>query len=79
MVNYYIKLGGLSPLFTLGSYQFYTLRIDFYSQSWQHEQTFEILVSNLDFELYDSYWLKDTGFWRVKKETSQDDTGQDKK
>ncbi|KLL04749.1 MAG: hypothetical protein MRERV_12c006 [Mycoplasmataceae bacterium RV_VA103A] len=77
MVNYYIKLDGLRPLFKFGSYSFFTLRIDFYSQSWKHEQSFNILVSNLDFELYDSYWLKDTALWRRKK-ADQDRTAQDK-
>jgi len=62
MVNYYVKLKGLKKLFDLGRFQFHTLEIEFYSQDWELEESFNILVSNLDFELYDSYWLKDTSY-----------------
>jgi hypothetical protein len=65
IVNYYIKLGGVKPLFSLGRFHFHTLEIEFYTQSWELYKTFNILVSNLDFELYDSYWLKDTSYWRI--------------
>jgi hypothetical protein len=70
IVNYYIKLGGVEPLFNLGRFHFYTLRVEFYNQSWELTKVFNILVSNLDFDLYDSYWLKDTSHWRVKEENN---------
>ena len=71
IVNYYIKLGGIKKLFNLGRFHFYTLRVEFYSQSWELEKVFNILFSNLDFDLYDSYWLKDTSHWRVKEDNEQ--------
>jgi hypothetical protein len=64
MMNYYIKLGGLKPLMNLGRFQFSTQRVQFYSQTWELEQEFNILISNLDFELYDSYWLGNTRYFR---------------
>lgn len=59
IVNYYVKLGTMKHLFDLGEKRFFTLPVEFYSQSGQLEKSFTILVSNLDFDLYDSYWLKD--------------------
>lgn len=64
MANYYVKLGGLKYLMSLGRFTFYTQRVQFYSQNWDLEKEFNITISNLDFELYDSYWLKDTSYFR---------------
>ena len=65
ILNYYVELGGVEPLFNFRSYQFFTLRVKFYSQKWELKKEFNILISNLDFDLYDSYWLKDTSYWRI--------------
>jgi hypothetical protein len=64
MANYYVKLGGLRYLMRIGRFTFYTQRVRFYSQSEELEAEFNITISNLDFALYDSYWLKDTRFFR---------------
>lgn len=64
MANYYVKLGGLKPLMDIFGYVFYTQRVRFYSQEWELVAEFNIETNNLDFELYDSYWLKDTSYFR---------------
>lgn len=73
IVNYYVKLGGLEHLMDLGGFSFFTLRVQFYSQSWELKKEFKILVSNLDFNLYDSYWLKDTSYFRPTLEKIKED------
>ena len=57
----------------LGGFSFSTLRVQFYSQSWELKKEFNILVSNLDFNLYDSYWLKDTSYFRPTLEKIKED------
>jgi hypothetical protein len=64
MANYYVKLGGLKYLMSVGRFTFYTQRVQFYSQNWELEKEFTITIGNLDFGLYDSYWLKDTSYFR---------------
>lgn len=63
MVNYYIRLGGLEFLMNIGSFFFHTLKVQFYDGE-ELKKEFNILISNLDFGLYDSYWLKDTSYFR---------------
>ena len=59
IVNYYVKLGKMKNLFDIGEKRYFTLPVEFYNQSFQLEKEFNILVSSLDFNLYDSYWVKD--------------------
>jgi hypothetical protein len=66
IVNYYVKLGGLKPLLNIAGFNFFTLNIQFYSQSGELAKEFDIAISNLDFNLYDSYWLKDTSYFRPR-------------
>jgi hypothetical protein len=44
MVNYFVKLGGLKKMMDIMGYSFYTQRVQFYSQSWELQKEFEILI-----------------------------------
>jgi len=55
IANVFVKLGGLEHLCDIGWFSFFTLRIEFYNQSEELLEQFTIVVSNLDFDLYDSY------------------------
>lgn len=68
IVNYHVRLGGLEKLFTLFGMKYFTLKVDFYKQSGELKESFNILISEIDFNLYDSYWLKDTSYFRIKDE-----------
>jgi hypothetical protein len=55
LANYYVKLGGLEYLMSVGRFIFFTQRVQFYNQSWELKKEFNITISSLDFGLYDSY------------------------
>lgn len=59
VVNYYVKLGERKRLFDWEEREYYILPVEFYTQSGILYKEFNITITNYDFGLYDSYWLRD--------------------
>jgi len=72
IANYYVKLGGIRPLMSIGGFTYWTQHIQFFSQQGELEKEFNILISNLDFELFGSFWLEDTKYFRSTYESIEE-------
>lgn len=63
ITNYVVIPRKPQKLFTFFSFWLGTLKIDYFVDG-QLEHSFTILITNLDFDLYDSYWLKNLRHFR---------------